>query len=106
LNTIPLYGILRSEMKKHNTTHFEELPRLKRIEGQIRGIQRMIKEKRYCIDILIQLSAVEGAIQRVVENILERHLRGCIQKSFSEGNKEDQEEKIKEIIEILKKFRK
>ncbi len=93
-------------MKKHNTTHFEEIPRLKRIEGQIRGIQRMIKEKRYCIDILIQLSAVEGAIQRVVENILERHLRGCIHESFSSENQADKEKKIEEIITILRRFRK
>ncbi|MCP2604934.1 metal-sensitive transcriptional regulator [Candidatus Aminicenantes bacterium AH-873-B07] len=93
-------------MKKHITSHLEELPRLKRIEGQIRGIQKMIQEKRYCIDILTQLSAVEGAIRRVEENILERHLKGCIQQSFLEGDREDQEVKIKEIIAVLRKFRK
>ncbi len=93
-------------MKEHITTHFEELQRLKKIEGQIRGIQKMIQEKRYCIDILTQLSAVEGAIRRVEENILERHLKGCIQHSFLGKNQKDKEEKIKEIIIILKKFRK
>jgi DNA-binding FrmR family transcriptional regulator len=93
-------------MKKHITTHLEELPRLKRIEGQIRGIQKMIQEKRYCIDILTQLSAIEGAIRRVEENILEKHLKNCVNHSFSGKNQKDKEEKIKEIITILKKFRK
>ncbi|MCP2518830.1 metal-sensitive transcriptional regulator [Candidatus Aminicenantes bacterium AC-335-A11] len=93
-------------MKKHNTTHFEELPRLKKIEGQIRGIQRMIEEERYCIDILIQLSAVRGAIQKVEENILEKHLKGCVYESFLGRDQEDKDKKIEEIIGILRKFRK
>ena len=52
-------------MKEQNTTHLDEIVPLKRIEGQIRGIQKMIDEKRYCIDILTQLSSVVGAIKRV-----------------------------------------
>ncbi|HHF42112.1 MAG TPA: metal-sensitive transcriptional regulator, partial [Candidatus Aminicenantes bacterium] len=64
------------------TTHKKELTRLKRIEGQIRGVQKMIEEERYCIDILIQLSSIMGAIKAVEENLLERHLRTCVQTSF------------------------
>ncbi|MGD9347854.1 MAG: metal-sensitive transcriptional regulator [Candidatus Aminicenantes bacterium] len=93
-------------MAKQLTFHHEELPRLKRIEGQIRGIQRMIENERYCIDILTQLSSVQGAIKGVEENILERHLKGCVQHSFSKGNKTDKAEKIAEVIDVLKKFRK
>ena len=93
-------------MKNQKTTHLEEIVRLKRIEGQIRGIQKMIGEKRYCIDILTQLSSVVGAIKSVEENILSRHLRGCVHESFRGGNKEDKGKKIEEIIEVLKKFRK
>ena len=90
----------------NQTTHFEEIVRLKRIEGQMRGIQRMIQEKRYCIDILTQLSSIVGAIKSVEESILERHIKGCVQQSFTKGSSEDRTKKIDEIIEVLKKFRK
>ena len=93
-------------MKKQTTTHLEEIVRLKRIEGQIRGIQKMIEEKRYCIDILTQIFSIVGAIMRVEENILQRHLRGCVRGSFSKGNKEDRERKIEAVIQVLQKFRK
>lgn len=93
-------------MKKQITTHTEEIVPLKRIEGQIRGIQRMIEEERYCIDILTQLSSVVGAIRRVEENILNRHLRGCVRESFTRGNKEDKAKKVDEVIGVLQKFRK
>jgi len=92
-------------MNETKTTHSEELQRLKKIGGQIQGIQRMIEENRYCIDILTQLSAVVGAIMRVEENILAKHLEGCVSPSFSKGSRRDREEKIKEIITLLKKFR-
>jgi len=93
-------------MKVHSTAHLEELSRLKRIEGQIRGIQKMIEEKRYCIDILTQISAVVGAIMKVEEDILTRHLESCVSQSFSKGNRREREEKIKEIIGLLERFRK
>jgi DNA-binding FrmR family transcriptional regulator len=93
-------------MNKYVTTHQEELVRLKRIEGQIRGIQKMIGEKRYCIDILTQLSSVIGAIRSVEENILSRHLQGCVQHSFIKGSKEDKKKKVDEVIDVLRKFRK
>ena len=93
-------------MNKQATTHFGDIGRLKKIEGQIRGVQKMIEEKRYCIDILTQLSSVVGAIKSVEENILERHLKGCVHQSFSKGNKQDRTQKIDEIVDVLKKFRK
>ncbi len=92
-------------MKAHSTTHLPELARLKKIEGQIRGIQKMIEEKKYCIDILNQLSAVIGAIMKVEENILSRHLEGCVYHSFSKGSYRDREEKIREVMTLLGKFR-
>ncbi|MCK4644892.1 MAG: metal-sensitive transcriptional regulator [Candidatus Aminicenantes bacterium] len=93
-------------MKKQLTTHMDEIVPLKRIEGQIRGIQKMIEEKRYCIDILTQLSSIVGAVRRVEENILNRHLRGCVRESFTRGNRENKAEKIDEVIDVLQKFRK
>lgn len=93
------------KMSNHMTTHEAELVRLRRIEGQIRGVQKMIEEKRYCVDILTQLTSIVGAIKSVEENILERHLRGCVHQSFTKGSKEDKSRKINEVIDVLKKFR-
>ena len=102
-------------MTEQLTTHEEELIRLRRIEGQIRGVQKMIEEKGIknylliqgdCVDILTQLSSIVGAIKGVEENILERHLKGCVQHSFIKGKNEDKAKKIDEVIKVLKKFRK
>ena len=92
-------------MSNQMTTHDAELVRLRRIEGQIRGVQKMIEEKRYCVDILTQISSIVGAIKSVEENILERHLKGCVNQSFTKGNKDDKAKKMDEIIEVLRKFR-
>ena len=91
-------------MDQQTTTHQEEIVRLKRIEGQVRGIQKMIEEKRYCIDILTQLSSIVGAIKRVESGILERHLKGCVKHSLCQGSPEDREMKIDEVVDIFKKF--
>ena len=93
-------------MSNQMTSHEAELVRLRRIEGQIRGIQKMIEEKRYCVDILTQLNSIVGAIKGVEENILERHLKGCVHQSFTKGNKQDKSTKIDEVIDVLRKFRK
>ncbi|MBC7186233.1 MAG: metal-sensitive transcriptional regulator [Calditrichaeota bacterium] len=90
-------------MKHHKTTHLQELDRLRKIEGQIRGVIRMVEEQRYCIDILTQIAAVQGALRRVHENILERHLRSCVYESLATGANEDRTRKIEEIIELLRK---
>ncbi len=92
-------------MRKQGTSHLEEIARLRRIEGQVRGIVRMIEERRYCVDILTQLASVKGALRRVEERILERHLRSCVQDSFDTGKAKDRREKIDEIIEVLRKIR-
>jgi DNA-binding FrmR family transcriptional regulator len=93
------------KMSNQMTTHEAELVRLRRIEGQIRGVQKMIEEKRYCVDILTQLTSIVGAIKSVEENILERHLKGCVHQSFTKGSKDDKARKIDEVIDVLKKFR-
>ena len=58
--------------------HQEQLVALKRVEGQIRGIQKMIEEKRYCVDILIQLHSIVGAILRIEDKIFRKHIEGCV----------------------------
>ncbi len=92
-------------MTEIKTTHEEEIVRLNRIAGQVRGVQKMIHDERYCIDILTQISSIQGAIKAVGDNILERHLKGCVKQSFSKGDDEERKKKVDEVIEVLKKFR-
>lgn len=77
------------------------LKRLKRIEGQVKGIQKMIEDDRYCNDILVQIAAVRSAINKVGGLVLENHLKGCIKTSLS-NNPED--EVIDELINTMVKF--
>ena len=86
--------------------HKKHMDALKRIEGQVRGIQRMVEEKRYCVDILTQLSAVSSAVGSVQNNILERHLDTCVTKAFGGESKMEKKKKIDEVIKLLKAFRK
>jgi DNA-binding FrmR family transcriptional regulator len=79
-------------------------PRLKKIEGQIRGISNMIESKEYCIDILQQISAVIGALKSINLIILEGHLNTCVKKAMQSKDEDEINAKIKELIEIYKKF--
>ena len=87
------------------TTHRDQIVRLKKIEGQIRGVQRMIEEERYCIDILNQLQAVEAAIKRVESNILKKHLQGCVATAVRTGSEREQDAKLDEITKLLFRFK-
>jgi DNA-binding FrmR family transcriptional regulator len=86
--------------------HKKNLDALKRIEGQIRGIQKMIEGRRYCVEILTQLSSVRGAMDSVQDDILERHLSGCVTEALQSGSKEDKKRKVNEVVRLLKKFKK
>ncbi len=92
-------------MEKKVTTHLEQVPRLNRIEGQVRGIKRMIEEERYCVDILIQLKSISSALAKVQENIFRHHLESCVKDSLSGSKQEDKEKKVEEVIRLLGKFR-
>lgn len=91
---------------KEYPSHKKTLDALKRIEGQVRGIQRMVEGKRYCVDILTQLSAVSSAVGSVQDNILNRHLDTCVTKAFAGESKLEKKNKIDEVIKLLKTFRK
>jgi DNA-binding FrmR family transcriptional regulator len=82
-------------------SHRAQLNALARIEGQVRGIRRMIDEGRYCVDILIQTRAVHAALRRVERRILRRHLETCVREAFQEGNPADREAKIEEILALF-----
>lgn len=77
------------------------LNRLNRIEGQVRGVTRMIEDDRYCVDVLTQVHAVRAALARVESEILKSHLRHCIEGAIISGDATQQREKATELIELL-----
>jgi DNA-binding FrmR family transcriptional regulator len=89
-----------------STTHSDQLAFLKKIEGQIRGIQRMIEEGRYCVDILMQLHSVMGALARVEQKVFKKHLEGCVAGVMKGGSRTEQEKKIDEVIKLVSQLRK
>lgn len=90
---------------ERGTPHHDELNRLRRIEGQVRGIQRMIEEDRYCIDILTQIRSILGAIRKVSDSVLGRHLHHCVADALASGDDSEKEEKLREVITVLEKAR-
>ncbi|MDX1662020.1 MAG: metal-sensitive transcriptional regulator [Gemmatimonadota bacterium] len=80
--------------------------RLRRIEGQVRGLQKMLEEGRYCVDVLTQIDAVTAALARVQDQILESHIHHCVADALSEGaDPVDRDRKVDEVVTLLKKFR-
>lgn len=79
-------------------------PRLRRAEGQIRGISKMIENKKYCIDIFQQISAVIGALKSINIAILENHLNTCVKHTILSKNERQIKQKIKELIDIYKRY--
>jgi CsoR family transcriptional regulator, copper-sensing transcriptional repressor len=75
--------------------------RLSRIEGQVRGLSKMVEEDRYCIDIVTQISAVRAALRRVEEEVLQDHVAHCVEHAINSGNKADQREKIAELMAVI-----
>lgn len=80
-------------------------PRLARIEGQVRGIRTMVRNDRYCVDILMQLSAVVSALKKVEELVLENHLNTCVSDAIRQGNEEKRAAKLKEVMDVISSFR-
>jgi CsoR family transcriptional regulator, copper-sensing transcriptional repressor len=77
------------------------LKRLKRIEGQVRGLGRMVEDDRYCIDIVTQISAVRAALRRAEEEILRDHVAHCVEGAIASGNQAQQRRKIAELMEVV-----
>ena len=75
--------------------------RLGRIEGQVRGLSKMVDEDRYCIDIVTQLSAARAALRRAEEEILADHVAHCVEHAISSGNKAEQRRKVAELMEVF-----
>jgi DNA-binding FrmR family transcriptional regulator len=77
------------------------LKRLSRIEGQVRGLARMVDEDRYCIDIVTQVAAVRAALRRVQDEILRDHVSHCVEHAIASGDQDDQRKKMVEIMDVL-----
>lgn len=77
------------------------LKRLSRIEGQVRGLARMVEEHRYCIDIVTQISAVRAALRRVEEEVLRDHVAHCVEHAIASGDSDEQRKKIAELMDVL-----
>ncbi len=75
--------------------------RLARIEGQVRGLARMVDEDRYCIDIVTQIAAVRAALRRLEEEILRDHVSHCVEHAISSGNKAEQRRKVEELMAVV-----
>lgn len=79
--------------------------RLRRIEGQLRGVQRMLDEDKYCVDILTQLSSVVAATQKVGIMMLESHINGCVTQAIkSAESSDDSQVAIQELVEVVERF--
>ena len=89
------------------TPHKEQLlKRLARVEGQVRGISRMVEDDRYCIDILTQLGAVSTALEAVALKVLEEHVQHCVAGALASGDPDAAEEKSRELLEAVQRFAK
>ena len=90
--------------RQHKTTHEENLARLSRIEGQVRGVRRMIEEGEYCIDIVTQVQAAQSALGAVGRKILQKHLDMCVTDAFKSRSKAEIDEKMRELMKVMKRM--
>jgi DNA-binding FrmR family transcriptional regulator len=88
----------------HDATKSEVTKRLRRIEGQVSGLLRMVEHDRYCVDILTQISAVRAALHKVEEKILHDHVSHCVADAFASGDATDQRHKVEELIATIEKM--
>ena len=82
-------------------TKISTLKRLSRIEGQVRGLSRMVGEDRYCIDVVTQISAVRAALRRVEEEVLREHVAHCVEHAITSGDTKQQRAKVAELFDVL-----
>jgi CsoR family transcriptional regulator, copper-sensing transcriptional repressor len=98
LDAYTLWGYMSTMTKPDRSSR---LKRLSRIEGQVRGLARMVEDDRYCIDIITQISAVRAALRRVEEDILRDHIAHCVEHAIVSGNADEQRVKIAELMDVL-----
>ena len=79
------------------------ITRLHRIEGQVRGIEKMVEDERYCIDILTQIGAVSTALETVAQRLLEQHANHCVAGALASGSRDEAEEKTRELLQAVQR---
>jgi DNA-binding FrmR family transcriptional regulator len=85
----------------HDATKQAVALRLKRIEGQVRGVLRMVEQDRYCVDVLTQIDAVRAALHKVEEQVLRDHVSHCVADAFASGDPVEQQHKVEELVETI-----
>jgi DNA-binding FrmR family transcriptional regulator len=80
------------------------LGRLRRIEGQVQGIQRMLEQDKYCVDVLLQLTAVQGAVEQVQKLVLGQHIATCVSDAMRSGNARERQRKVDELLDVFARF--
>jgi len=88
-------------MRQIYPNHEAQLARLNKIEGQLKGVRRMIEERRYCIDIISQIRAVMGALEQVQMGVLERHVHHCVRDAVTTQDAGQLEERVEELVKVL-----
>ena len=88
-------------MRQIFPSHEGQLKRLSKIEGQIKGVRKMIEDQRYCVDIISQIKAVVGALDKVQMGVLEKHVHHCVGESLESKNPQNFEEKVEELVRVL-----
>lgn len=95
-----------AELREKMTIHSPKtVNRLKRIEGQVRGIIKMLEDERYCIDVLTQMQAVKSAMARAESEILKEHAAGCVNAAIQSGDETAQREKVAELVDLFDKLK-
>ena len=89
----------------HEETKAKVLGRLRRIEGQVQGLQRMVDNEAYCVDILMQVAAVQGALEQVEKLLLGRHIESCVADAMRSGSRGERQQKIDELLDVFARFR-
>ena len=90
----------------HNQGDLQEalLTRLSRADGQLAAVRRMVQEDAYCVDILVQIAAVRGALGRVGQMLLGSHIEHCVAEAFRSGDAKEQDRQVEELMEVFSRY--
>lgn len=80
------------------------LNRLRRIQGQVQGVRRMVEEEKYCVDVMLQISAVQGALEQVSKLLMHRHIESCVMDSMKAGTERARAKKIEELMGVFSRY--
>jgi DNA-binding FrmR family transcriptional regulator len=94
---------MKPDLARH-ASHTGQLARLRRIEGQVGGLVRMVEEERYCVDVLTQLRAVRAALKKVEDAVVRTHVEHCVAQATRSGNEAERRTKIDELVDVLGRF--